>query len=203
VYVDAEGKSFVIGNAADVTDEVRAATRLAEANRVLTDLATTDQLTGLPNRRRFDDRLAVALAQARRDGTRLALIFIDLDHFKKANDTFGHAAGDALLQSVSRQVTGVTRSSDTLARVGGDEFVLLLVNVEGKESAERVAGKIHQLFREPIDIDGNLLRVTLSIGISVFPDDGKDADALLRRADAAMYVSKQARSRETPSDSRT
>jgi diguanylate cyclase (GGDEF)-like protein len=192
VHDEGNGR-FVIGNAADVTEEVRLKNQLARANEILTDLATTDALTGLPNRRRFDDRLDVAISAARRADHRIAVIFIDLDEFKGVNDTLGHHVGDSLLQAVSQRILGMIRQSDTFARIGGDEFVLLLSKIDRPESALVVARKIEDLFREPVEIEGRTLSVGLSTGVGLFPDDGEDRESLLRSADAAMYAAKQAK----------
>ena len=201
LHVDAEGHRYVIGHATDVTDAVQTRNRLARDNRSLADLAMTDPLTGLPNRRLFDDRLSVALSAARREGHRMALVFIDLDRFKEINDTLGHAAGDFLLKSVAGRVAGIVRSSDTLARIGGDEFILLLANVDRRENAEVVTLKIREQVARPLDVGGKEIRVGVSIGLSVFPEDGDTPESLVRSADAAMYAMKQrSRTPEPPSD---
>ncbi len=149
-----------------------------------------DTLTGLPNRSLFTDRLAQALAQSRRKGRGLAVMFIDLDHFKLVNDTLGHSIGDRLLQEVAERLTHCVREEDTVARVGGDEFILLLQESgQGKEAA-RVANKILEAVSQPFRVDGHLLYVTTSIGISLYPGDGKDPETLLRNADNAMYRAK-------------
>lgn len=151
-----------------------------------------DALTGLPNRLLFADRLDQALTQARRTRTPLALMFLDLDHFKAVNDGLGHASGDALLKDVAQRLRACVRSSDTVARIGGDEFTVLLPTVDGVAGAIRVARKILQSLPMTTMIDGEAVTVTPSIGICLFPDHGEEAAALMQRADDAMYASKQA-----------
>jgi diguanylate cyclase (GGDEF)-like protein/PAS domain S-box-containing protein len=168
----------------DVTDTKR-------AEKQIERLAYQDALTGLANRLRFEDRLALALALARREDHALAVLFIDLDRFKVVNDSLGHKVGDELLRQVAERLLPLIRMSDTLARVGGDEFILLLSRIDQRESAGVVARKIQDLFRTPFRVAGRDLFITPSIGISVFPDDGDDAESLVKNADVAMYVAKQ------------
>ena len=179
-----EGGRAILSIHHDVTE-----TRRAE--RQIERLAYEDALTGLANRVRFEDRLGVALATARREQHPLAVLFIDLDRFKVVNDSLGHKVGDVLLQQAADRLLPLIRLSDTLARVGGDEFVLLLAKIDQRDSAAVVARKIQEIFRKPFRIGHRELFVTPSIGISVFPDDGDDADALVKNADVAMYVAKQ------------
>ncbi|MGH8671057.1 MAG: putative bifunctional diguanylate cyclase/phosphodiesterase [Burkholderiales bacterium] len=146
-----------------------------------------DVLTGLPNRTLFKDRLSIAMAQASRARNHLALMFLDLDRFKTVNDTLGHVAGDELLRCVASRLQGCLRKGDTLARIGGDEFTLLLPQVANREDAARIAEKILYAVGRPYLIDGNELFVTASIGIAVFPDDGATPDAIVKYADIAMY----------------
>ncbi len=146
-----------------------------------------DLLTGLPNRALFQDRLQQAIARARRDGRGFALMFIDMDHFKAINDSYGHLVGDALLQAVAGVMRRHVRDSDTLARIGGDEFMLLLPQIERVEDAELIAGKITEQFREPLSIEKHELAVGFSIGIAMYPWHGTTEDDLVRRADMAMY----------------
>ena len=152
--------------------------------------AKHDALTELPNRSLLRERLQAGVARCRRDSRQLALLFVDLDHFKDVNDTLGHAAGDRLIQAVARRLVESVRDGDTVARLGGDEFVLLLEGEidDGRivATSERVLGAVSQ----PYQIDGRELRVTCSLGISVFPRDGSDADTLLQHADTAMYSAK-------------
>ena len=158
----------------------------------LEHLAQHDPLTDLPNRALFDDRMSVALAAARRDNSQLALLFIDLDRFKPINDRLGHAAGDRVLKGVAERIRHNIRESDTAARIGGDEFVVLLRSVQSREDAERVAHKIGEAIDQPFALDGHSLTVSASIGMAFCPEDGVDAAALSRHADAAMYRAKDA-----------
>jgi diguanylate cyclase (GGDEF)-like protein/PAS domain S-box-containing protein len=153
--------------------------------------ACHDALTGLPNRTLFYDRLTQELARARRhDGRRLAVLFLDLDQFKVVNDTLGHAAGDRLLIEIAGRLQQTVRESDTVARIGGDEFTFLLPGIDHAEDAARAAQKILEAVSRPLEIDGHRLYVTTSIGISLYPADGEDAEALLSSADIAMYRAK-------------
>ncbi len=154
-------------------------------------LAYHDALTDLPNRALFADRLTVALAQARRTGTHVAVMFLDVDRFKLINDTLGHVIGDVLLKSIGEQLSDLIRDGDTVARVGGDEFTLLLTGVEDGESVSVTARRILETVRQPRTLADQELRVTVSIGVAMFPEDGETADALLKNADTAMYRAKQ------------
>jgi diguanylate cyclase (GGDEF)-like protein/PAS domain S-box-containing protein len=157
----------------------------------LSYLATHDTLTGLPNRTLFYDRLKIAVATATRYGQRLAVMLFDLDKFKEVNDTLGHKVGDELLKSVGERATVILRQSDTLARMGGDEFLVLLPTIAQTSDADLVARKLLDTFQRPFTVEGRDLLVTTSIGVSVFPDDGTDSDALVKYADIAMYEAKQ------------
>jgi diguanylate cyclase (GGDEF)-like protein len=150
-----------------------------------------DALTGLPGRALFGDRLAQSLAQAERTGRGLAVAFLDLDHFKRVNDTLGHGAGDALLRAASERLQAGLRREDTVARWGGDEFVMLLPGIAAAEDAARVALKLLDVLREPLRCNGHQVQVTASIGISLFPGDARDPAALIDRADAALYRAKE------------
>ncbi|HJW02917.1 MAG TPA: EAL domain-containing protein [Azospira sp.] len=172
--------SRLYGIARDVTEK-----KVAESR--LTYLAYHDVLTGLPNRTLFRDRLGLAMVQARRSGARAAMMFVDLDRFKLANDTFGHLKGDELLQQVAQRLQGALREGDTLARVGGDEFTILLPDLASQEDAATVAAKLVADVTAPFDIDGNEVFLTASVGIALFPGDGNDSETLLRHADIAMY----------------
>jgi len=170
-----------------VSTQVAAAIERKQMHQRLEHMAQYDQLTHLPNRQLFLDRLRMALSRARRDQGLLSLLFIDLDGFKQVNDTLGHAMGDLLLQRVAQRLQGCVRDSDTVARLGGDEFVVLL---EGGQ-ALTVAEKILASFGQPFDLDGVHLHVQPSIGIANHPDHGSEADHLLGHADAAMYLAKK------------
>jgi diguanylate cyclase (GGDEF)-like protein len=162
-------------------------------------LATHDFLTGLPNRRLFEDRMAHAIERAQRDHMggeekwKLAVVLLDLDNFKSVNDTLGHAQGDLLLQVVAEHLQKSIRKADTLARMGGDEFTFIFENVTGTEDEEILARKIQAVFQQPFQTGGHILEVTASIGISLYPFDGEDAESLLKHADIAMYLAKRAR----------
>lgn len=153
--------------------------------------ANYDALTGLPNRSLFVDRLSQAVRQCRRDNKKFALMFIDLDGFKQVNDTLGHAAGDLLLQQTAGRLQDCMRSSDTVARLAGDEFTIILQGIRGREDAAVVAGKILEGLSQPFDLEGRPAQVRGSIGIAVFPDNAPDGTELLKLADEAMYAVKK------------
>lgn len=153
-------------------------------------LALHDPLTGLPNRRLFDDRLHEALKRGRRNGTRFALLYLDLDRFKQVNDALGHAAGDQLLQQVAERLLQRVRGSDTVARLGGDEFVLLLEGLGTDDVLPLLCDKVRTAFAQPFRLDAGELLVTPSIGLALYPDDGSDGPALLAHADGHMYGAK-------------
>ena len=168
------------GVARDITDRKR-------ADEMVVYHAYHDILTGLPNRMLFKDRLSLAMSQSKRDKTELAVMFLDLDRFKRVNDTFGHAKGDELLQQVTTRLKDTIRGGDTLARLGGDEFTLVLPNVRGRQDAEAVAAKILESLRDPFEIDKQPINISASIGIVIYPGDGDSIEELLRHADIAMY----------------
>jgi diguanylate cyclase (GGDEF)-like protein/PAS domain S-box-containing protein len=153
--------------------------------------ASHDPLTGLPNRTLFDQRLSEALEQAQQNQSQLAVVFLDLDRFKNINDTLGHAAGDLLLQGVAVRLTESLRDSDIVARWAGDEFTLLLPQVHEIADATAIAQRILDSLREEFDLEGHLLRISSSIGIAFYPQDGEDAETLLKNADAALYRAKE------------
>ena len=156
----------------------------------MSHLAQHDILTNLPNRTLLQDRLSQAIATADRNGTRLAVLFLDLDGFKHINDSLGHATGDKLLQSVAKRLLACVRNSDTVSRQGGDEFVLLLSEVAHAGDAGVKAGKIIKSLIAPHEIDQHSLRITASVGVTTYPDDGLDAEILIKNADLAMYCAK-------------
>jgi diguanylate cyclase (GGDEF)-like protein/PAS domain S-box-containing protein len=157
----------------------------------LSHRAAHDLLTDLPNRILLSDRLSQAIASAQRQRHRLAVLFLDLDGFKQINDTLGHEIGDGLLQSVAKRLVESVRRSDTVSRQGGDEFVLLLSRVDAAEDAAASVQKVIKALSTPLDVAGHRLAVTASIGLSMYPDDGQDADTLIRHADVAMYRAKE------------
>jgi len=173
--------------------------QLAELNLsrdAMAHLAHHDALTGLPNRRMFEQRLGQVLELSRRSGRSCALLFVDLDDFKAINDTRGHAVGDLVLQAVARTIVGAVRQVDTVARLAGDEFTVLCENVDSEEAALQIVTKLQHAFEPPLDIDGEPLAVRASIGLSLFPRDAQDARTLMASADAAMYRIKQGHKRK-------
>ena len=174
----------VVGVSRDISER-----RKAEAQ--IRHLALHDSLTGLPNRTLFSDRIELALAAAQRDRTRVAVLFIDLDRFKPINDTFGHAIGDQLLKKAAMRMLSRIRSSDTLARVGGDEFLVLLRNVSDAQAAMQVAEKIREVLCQPFLFSQCNLTISSSIGIAIYPDHGSSEAELCRNADIAMYQAKK------------
>lgn len=155
-------------------------------------LAQHDPLTGLPNRLLFSDRLQQALTSAKRQKSHLAVMFLDLDNFKPVNDTFGHDVGDVLLQQAALRIRGNIRELDTVARIGGDEFVVLLPIIETEQDALPVAEKIRNALSLPFNVAGHELSISSSIGIAVYPEHGVNEIELSKHADTAMYRSKQA-----------
>jgi diguanylate cyclase (GGDEF)-like protein len=173
-----------IGASLDITERKR-------AEEQVRNLAYHDTLTGLPNRLLFQDRLRLAVAQAHRQAKGLVVLFLDVDRFKVINDSLGHSVGDRLIREVAVRLRSCLREGDTVARLGGDEFMLLLPDVAQAVDAAKVAKKVLDLVRHPFEIDGRELFVTSSIGISLYPDDGRDAETLVKNADAAMYRAKE------------
>ena len=155
--------------------------------------ALHDELTGLPNRTLLLDRLSQVLARAKRYDKQFALLFLDLDRFKDVNDTLGHAAGDKLLQRVSERLLASVRGGDTACRYGGDEFVLLLPEVESERRAMEVAEKIRGRLAKPYEIDGHSIALTATVGVAIYPNNGMGQVDLIGHADAAMYRAKNAK----------
>ncbi len=180
---EAEGRPALVGSLVDVTDRKRAEAQIAER-------AFVDPLTRLPNRVRFLERLEHQLAMARRHQRKLAVVHVDLDGFKFVNDNWGHGVGDRLLQSLALRLTRGVREVDTIARIGGDEFLVLVPDLRASEDVSRFAQKLLALMGRAIEIDGQTLQVTASVGVATYPDDGQDAETLMRNADAAMYRAK-------------
>ncbi len=175
----------VVSVARDISERIEARQRLQQ-------LAHFDPLTGLPNRTLFYQMLQKALHEAAENQWLLAVLFIDLDHFKKVNDTRGHVIGDELLRQFGNRLAQCVRTGDTVGRLGGDEFALVLMMPEGQQGAVAVANKIREILDEPFDLRGYEIAVTASIGITVFPDDAADPETLIKYADTAMYQAKEA-----------
>jgi diguanylate cyclase (GGDEF)-like protein len=154
-------------------------------------MAQYDALTHLPNRALFNDRLHQAIAAAQRNKAHLALMFIDLDKFKPVNDTYGHGVGDLLLKEVALRIQDCLRESDTAARIGGDEFVILLPAIETQQDASKVGEKIRLALNQPFELAGHTLKIGSSIGVAVYPQHGSDEKLLVKSADIAMYHAKQ------------
>ncbi len=184
--------SASLENARLVSELEESLTRLADQAAENEYLAFHDALTSLPNRILFRDRVEAATRLAQREGSVAAVMIMDLDHFKEINDTLGHDHGDALLKQLGTRLRSVLRKSDTLARMGGDEFGILLPSVSGRDGAVRVADKVRRALEKPFDVDGMALEVSGTIGISLFPEHGGSVDKLIQRADVAMYWGKAA-----------
>ncbi|MCF6187527.1 MAG: EAL domain-containing protein [Desulfobulbaceae bacterium] len=188
---DTEGEMYgIIEVARDITDRLRIEQELRESRSQLYRLAHHDSLTGLPNRLLFKDRLEQAIFKARRKGTRVAVLFLDLDRFKNVNDTLGHDVGDELLIEVARRFQTQCRQSDTVARIGGDEFVFILDDIGDQNNAELVAGKIMDAIARPVQVNGHELHISTSIGIAIYPDDSDNLEDVIKCADTALYQAK-------------
>jgi len=176
---------IIVGVVRDITDR-------KEADKRLLYMAHYDSLTGLPNRTLFYATLQFSLAQAQERGWQVAVMFIDLDHFKNVNDTLGHAIGDELLRQLANRLVHCVRIRDTVGRLGGDEFALILTMQDGQKGATAVVNKVREVLRDPFQLNGHEIPVTASIGITLYPDDDTDPDTLIKYADTAMYRAKQA-----------
>jgi len=176
-----------------VSTQIATVIERKQAQARMVHLAQHDPLTDLPNRMLFGDRVDVAIKRAHRDGERVGLLYLDLDDFKEVNDRFGHHTGDRLLREIARRLESCVRESDTVARMGGDEFTILLTNIRAPEDCAVVEAKLREALGAPIEIDGGDVSVSASIGSAAYPEDGIDADALMRRADEGMYSAKRGR----------
>jgi len=159
----------------------------ALAKQRLQYMATHDILTGLPNRALFYEKLKHALANAKRMKSRLGVMYLDMDGFKATNDAFGHQVGDKLLKAIAKRLNGSIRESDTVCRMGGDEFTVCLENLSNLADAEVVAQKLVTAMVEPFEIEGHTIKLSTSVGVSIYPDDGSEAEDLLGKADSALY----------------
>ena len=166
-------------------------TEKKQADEIIWKQANFDALTKLPNRQLFQDRLEHELKLAHRTGSLMALLFIDLDHFKNINDTLGHDMGDLLLVKASKRISGSVRESDTVARMGGDEFTVILPLINSSSDAIKIAKMIVEKMSQPFDIDRNSVKISASVGIAIDPNNAKDTKELLKNADKAMYVAKR------------
>jgi diguanylate cyclase (GGDEF)-like protein len=182
--IKSENREYVLSVGRDITER-------RQIEKQLTHMATHDPLTGLPNRMLFNDRLATALENTGRSMRKLAVMILDLDGFKVINDTLGHAAGDSLLTMVSERLRGILRKSDTIARMGGDEFMILVPNINTMDSIGLIAQKVLDAFEKPFMLDGQQTGITVSIGIAVYPGDGETSDTLIQIADKSMYAAKE------------
>ena len=174
-----------------LNDEREQRVLIKEMKQKYQHLAHHDMLTGLPNRSLFADRLQQMLAQAKRSTTHGALIYLDLDKFKPVNDTLGHNIGDLVLKAIAQRLQSSVRESDTVARIGGDEFVVLLPVIETRQDASTVAEKIRLALEQPFEINEHIIKIGCSLGIAIYPEHGEDEISLMKNADTAMYLAKQ------------
>ena len=178
------GGGFV-STSTDITERKRAEARMLH-------LAQHDALTGLPNRLLFNDRLQHAMARCQRNGSLMAVILLDLDNFKQVNDALGHPVGDSVLRQTGDRLRAALRASDTVARIGGDEFALILQELPDVRAATTIADKLVSQLGQPFDLEGRGWRLRASVGIALFPSDGATAEQLVQNADRAMYRAKAA-----------
>jgi len=177
----------LVGIVASYTD----ISKQKELEREIKHMATHDVLTGLPNRRLFNERIQLEMAHAERNDQRLGVLWLDLDNFKEVNDTYGHSTGDILLQKIAQRLTGVLRKSDTVARMGGDEFIILLPEMDKIGAAQITADRVLEVMNKPFLCDTHSISISFSIGISIYPDHGQDIDTITKSADRAMYQAKE------------
>ncbi|MGL5063050.1 MAG: CHASE2 domain-containing protein [Microcoleus sp.] len=190
LHKDAAGNLFLVGVIRDITERKRLEEALKQKNAELSHRAYHDALTGLPNRQMFYERLNQSLEKASQNDELVALLFLDLDGFKLINDTLGHNAGDLLLKAVADRLKKCLRLSDTISRLGGDEFTVILPAIPGKSEAAKVAEKIRDAIVQPFELEKHTVSVTTSIGISLYPLDAKESEFLIKNADFAMYCAK-------------
>jgi diguanylate cyclase (GGDEF)-like protein/PAS domain S-box-containing protein len=179
------------GKPAEIIAIARDITKRKQIEENVKRLAYYDSVTGLPNRELFNDRITMALLNARRNQQMLGIMMLDLDRFKNVNDSRGHHVGDLLLRSVGERLDSILRKSDTIARMGGDEFFILLAGLFKEEDVYQIAEKILESFQKPFIFDNHELDITASIGVAIYPNDGDDIDTILKKADIAMYRAKE------------
>ena len=190
LFDDEENCIGIIEAARDITEHIHLTHKLQEQSKQLRHQAHHDYLTGLSNRALFMDRLEQTIKDAKRNNTKAALFFLDLDHFKEINDTFGHKIGDEVLKEVSNRLTKSVRENDVLSRLGGDEFTIIMKDAHSNDDITTLANKIKSSFEAPLMINSHILNLSTSIGISIYPNQGESAEDLLQYADIAMYVAK-------------
>ncbi|MDZ7838568.1 MAG: sensor domain-containing diguanylate cyclase [Actinomycetota bacterium] len=183
--IEYEGKKAILTVARDITERKKAQEKI---NR----LVFYDSLTSLPNRRLFNDRIDIALGNAHRNQKQVAVAMLDIDDFKEVNDSMGHTAGDELLIKAARKLSSAVRKTDTVARLGGDEFVCLFTNIDNLDGVKKIAKKIIGLMNEPVIIESKEIKATISMGIALYPGDGKTGEELVKKADIALYRIKSA-----------
>jgi diguanylate cyclase (GGDEF)-like protein/PAS domain S-box-containing protein len=191
INIELASTPFMQGSRPAIQSIFRDVTERKLAEQHLEYLANFDSLTGLPNRRLFFDRMGRSILNAQREKYQVGLLYLDLDRFKEVNDSFGHAVGDLLLKETSLRLTQSLRLSDTAARMGGDEFTVILTKIVDAEDAAIVARRIIAGLAKPVVIEGHELTIGVSIGIGIYPLDGEDVDSLLKKADTAMYRAKE------------
>lgn len=182
--VNLNGTEYIVSTMKDISEIYRLKNELEE-------LASHDMLTGLPNRRKFDEISAIQLARASRSGEKLAMVMFDIDDFKSVNDAYGHDLGDKVLVAIADRLREFSRSADNVARHGGDEFTILLNGLTDKLEAETALMRLYKLYEAPIVVDGKSFTIGLSMGVAMYPENGVSADELLRKADQALYVAKR------------
>jgi diguanylate cyclase (GGDEF)-like protein/PAS domain S-box-containing protein len=189
--VEFVSNAYLVNDRRVIQCNIRDITKRAKLQDKLQELATHDNLTSLPNRVLLFDRFDVAVANAKRKRNRLAIMSLDLDKFKTVNDTLGHDGGDKVLVAAAGRLTNILRKVDTVARIGGDEFVVLLWEIDNKDNAVKVAQKILQSFRQPLVIAERQFTITISIGVAIFPEDGEEIQELLKKSDESLYRAKE------------
>ncbi len=189
--LDKNGEVYaIIETAHDITIHRRNHEQLSQQKRRSDYKASHDDLTGLPTRELFFERLQQSIKHAKRHKNKVAVLFIDLDNFKLINDTMGHQAGDIVLQTMAFRFQKILRQVDTVSRIGGDEFVVVFNSLKQQQDIIEVVDKLIHSVKEPMNIDGQKINITTSIGISIYPDDGVETEVLVQHADSAMYEAK-------------